>query len=217
MSVKSQKPHQAGSSLPKLVAKISAWVALVAGIIGLAAKVSQIIQKHNEVPLQQYYATLSGDCLKTYIDDGLIDSPDPDGKKLSARPVASVGFDSAVRASFKAIAEGKPRTIDESTFLVLKNVSRNEAKEIVVSGPEASGSATHIPPGAAIAISLRYASMTGENRHINLSKYEFVPERGGSKSVDIDLYDQSVARQVSPSNSCSVLGYVPIKKPSKKE
>jgi hypothetical protein len=208
--MKSQKPHASGRSLTKLVAKISIWVAALAGVLGLVVTVSQFVQKRNELPLQQYYATLSDDCLKTFFKDGLIESPD--GKPISAQDVPSVGFSNAVRASIDAISEGKPRTINVATFLVLKNVSSVEAKEIVLSGPVALGSATHILPGTAIAICVRYASMTGEKQQIDLSTYKFVPERGSSNSAEIDSYAQVKARPAHDSRSCTVLGSPPTEK-----
>jgi hypothetical protein len=209
MSIKSSGAKKESQPRKELIVKIGAWVAVVSGVVGLAVTARQFIGEHNSVPLQQYYATLSDDCLNDFFKTGLIDGPG--GAQIPAEYVRSIGFGDVVRTSIREISQGKPRTIDEATFLVLKNVSPEEAKEVNFFGQDIVGSETHFMSGSVMAICVRYASTTGEKKKIEPTAYEFVPEQGSRKRITIESYDENKTRQASASKSCSMLGYPPKK------
>ena len=208
MSLKASKANTRTHSSKKLITQIGVYVALISGIAGLVATARKYIREYNYVPLQQYYATLSGDCLNSFIRTGLIDAPG--GSQVSAEFVTSMGFGDSVRTSVNEITQAnKPRTIDQATFLILKNVSSDEAREIRLFGQNLIGSEKHFMPSSTMAICVRYASMTGQRNTVNVDAYEFVPERGSVRRVQIDPYDENKSRQVSAAKSCTVLGYPP--------
>jgi hypothetical protein len=211
MSVKTSKPNTQSRSRKKLIAKITAYIALISAIAGLIATARKYIREYNYVPVQQYYATLKGDCLNSFLRTGEIDAPG--GSQVAPEYVTTMGFGDAVRTSIDEISSAnKPRTIDEATFLVLKNVSSDEAKEIRLFGTDHIGTLTHFTSGSTVAICVRYASTTGQKETLELSTYEFVPERGSAKRVTIDPYDEKKVRQASAAKSCEILGYPPTKR-----